>query len=91
MKHILGIEALLTTEVIVSKAIDEFIAKHYNFNTAQIQFMQILKKFIIDNHNITKQDFTNAPFTQIHPRGILGLFDKNQREEILKFIENISA
>jgi type I restriction enzyme, R subunit len=91
MRHILGIEPLLTTETIVSKAIDDFISEHFSFNTVQIQFMQVLKKFITDNHKITKRDFTNAPFTQIHPRGILGLFDKKQREEILTFIEKISA
>ncbi len=91
MKHILGCEPLLTTETIISNAIDRFIAKHLNYSSKQIEFMMVLKKVLIDNNRITRKDLTLAPFTQLNQKGILGLFDKIQREEIIALIEKISA
>ena len=83
IKHILGIETLATFTESVSLAFDEFIRKHNNYGQIQIQFLLTLKSFILQKGAVEKRDLVNAPFTQIHPQGIRGIFKPNEIEEIV--------
>ncbi|MGI6241087.1 MAG: DEAD/DEAH box helicase family protein [Candidatus Omnitrophota bacterium] len=83
IKHILGIETLATFTESVSLAFDEFIRKHNNYGQIQIQFLLTLKSFILQKGTVEKRDLVNAPFTQIHPQGIRGIFKPNEIEEIV--------
>tara|TARA_R100000808_G_C2115463_1_gene128238 strand:+ start:89 stop:514 length:426 start_codon:yes stop_codon:yes gene_type:complete len=90
IKYIMGISTLKTFPEKVSEAFELFIATHNNtFNSNQIQFLGTLKRFIIENGALTKKDLVNEPFTQIHPRGFLGLFPESQQKIIIKFTKEL--
>ena len=90
IKHIMGIGELKTFSEKVSEAFADFIATHTNvFNAKQIQFLMTLQSFIIENGQLTKKDLVSEPFTRLHERGFIGLFEKHHQEEIMKFTEEI--
>lgn len=89
IKYIMGIGGLVTFPEKVSEAFAEFIADHNTFTAKQIQFLQTLQTFIIENGALTKRDLVQEPFTKIHENGFLGLFDKHMQLEILNFTNQI--
>lgn len=89
IKYIMGIGGLVTFPEKVSEAFAEFIAEHNTLTAKQIQFLHTLQTFIIENGELTKRDLVSEPFTKLHERGFLGLFDKNTQQEILKVTEQI--
>jgi type I restriction enzyme R subunit len=91
IKHILGIEILESFPETVSKAFDQFIAQHTDLSTRQLQFLELLKGFIIEKGDLTKRDLIQSPFTMLHPEGIRGVFKPKEIEEILKFAEKLLA
>lgn len=91
IKHILQIEVIHSFEETVTQAFDEFIKQHNNLSNNQIEFMTILKKYLIDKGKIEKKDLINPPFTQLHPQGILGVFSPKEIEEIITVIQRIAA
>ncbi|NPD86396.1 DEAD/DEAH box helicase family protein [Lentimicrobium sp. L6] len=86
IKHILGIEILESHSVTVSRVFSEFIVEHSYLTKRQLDFLNILKTYIIDRGEIQKQNLIEAPFTRIHPEGILGLFSPNEIQEIITLI-----
>ncbi len=91
IKHILGIEILESFPETVSKAFDTFITAHSYLTSRQLQFLDLLRKYIIENEKLTKRNLIESPFTLLHPEGIRGIFNPNEIEEILKFTELIIA
>jgi len=91
IKHILQIEVVHSFEETVTQAFDEFIKQHNNLSNNQIEFMTVLKKYLIDKGKIEKKDLINPPFTQLHPQGILGVFSPKEIEEIITVIQRIAA
>lgn len=91
IKHILGVENLGSFSEQVSKAFTKFIQDNTTLSNEQIRFLEVLKNFIIDRGQVTKKDLVNAPFTQLHPKGILGVFPPNQIERVLSLTERIVA
>ena len=91
IKHILGLEEIKSFSEIVGKSFDGFISQHNNLGANQIQFIEILRRFIIDKGQISKKDLVGAPFTQIHPNGILGVFKPNEINEIVELTQKITA
>ena len=91
IKHILGLERLETYSDTVTKLFNEFITEHNTFSEKQIQFILTLKTFILQTGKIEKKDLVNAPFTQLHPQGIRGVFTQKEIEEILHLTELIAA
>lgn len=89
IKHILRIEPLATFTETVSLAFDEFIRKHNNYGQLQIQFLLTLKSFVLQKGTIEKRDLVNAPFTQIHPQGIRGIFRPNEIDEIIDLTQKV--
>lgn len=87
IKHILGIEKLESYSQTVSTLFDGFIAEHSYLSSRQLDFLNILKTFIIDWGEVEKRNLIEAPFTRIHPEGILGLFAPNEIDEILTLIQ----
>lgn len=90
IKHILGLEELQTRPEIIEEAFDRFIQDNSDFNSQQINFLQILKTFMIERGEVTKENLISPPFTNLHPEGIRGVFKQPQITEILSFIEKIS-
>ncbi len=91
IRHILGIEILASFPETVAKAFDLFIAEHTNLNTRQLEFLRLLKEFIIDREKVDKRDLIQSPFTVIHPQGIRGVFSPAEINEILIFTEKLAA
>lgn len=91
IKHILGIEILQSYPETVSKAFDDFITTHSYLTSRQLQFLDLLRKYIIENGELTRKNLIESPFTLLHPEGIRGVFNPNEIEEILKFTEKLIA
>jgi type I restriction enzyme R subunit len=91
IKHILGIAILQSFPETVSKAFDDFIARHTYLTSRQLQFLDLLHKFIIENEALTKKNLIESPFTLLHPEGIRGIFNPKEIDEILKFTEKLIA
>lgn len=91
IKHILGIEPLERFPDSVSKSIDQFISHHSNLTSRQLQFLNILRDYLIERGTLEKRDLTQAPFTSIHPSGIRGVFSPREIDEILELANTLVA
>lgn len=91
IKHILGIEVLQTFPEAVAKEFDDFISKHSYLTSRQLQFLELLRKFIIENGALTKKNLIESPFTLLHPEGIRGIFSQKEINEILSLTEKVLA
>jgi type I restriction enzyme R subunit len=89
IKYIMGIGSLVTFSEKVSEAFAEFIAEHNTLAPNQIQFLIVLRDFIISNGELTKKDLVSEPFTKLHARGFLGLFTPQLQTKILSFTNKI--
>ncbi|WP_432380624.1 DEAD/DEAH box helicase family protein [Duganella sp. P38] len=91
IRHILGIELLKSFPDEVSAAFDRFIRVHTTLSSRQMDFLNLLKNFIIEREKVEKKDLINAPFTVIHPQGIRGVFSPTEINEILQLTERLAA
>jgi type I restriction enzyme, R subunit len=91
IRHILGIETLASFPDTVAQAFDQFIAEHTNLNSRQLEFLRLLKAFVIEREKVEKRDLIQSPFTVIHPQGIRGVFRPSEIDEILKLTEQLAA
>jgi type I restriction enzyme R subunit len=91
IRHILGIEVLRSFPDSVSEAFARFIRQHTTLNTRQLEFLDLLKNFIVEREKVRKTDLINAPFTIIHPQGIRGVFSPTEINEILQLTERLAA
>jgi len=91
IRHILGIEVLQSFPDTVSAAFDRFICAHTTLNSRQLEFLSLLKSFIVEREKVEKRDLINTPFTVIHPQGIRGVFSPAEINEILQLTERLAA
>ncbi len=91
MRHVLGVERLDTWAETVTRAFDDFVVRHTTLTSLQIRFLQTLKTFILQTGKLDKEDLVNAPFTQIHPRGIRGVFAPPEIEEVVELARRLVA
>lgn len=91
IRHILGIEVLESFPDTVAKAFDQFVEEHTNLNGRQLDFLNLLRSFILERETIVKKDLIQAPFTIIHPQGIRGVFSPSEIDEILKLTERLAS
>lgn len=85
IRHILGLQKLRSRSKVIAQAFDEFIARHNDYTADQIQFILILKTFVIEQGKVEKENLVGLPFTNVHPQGVRGLFSPSEVEEILEF------
>lgn len=91
VKHILGIEQLETFAETVTKAFDDFVAKHSYLTGRQLQFLDLLKNFVLEKGDVSKRNLIESPFTMLHPEGIRGIFNQKEIDEILSLTEHVLA
>jgi len=91
IKHILGIAILESFPETVTKQFDDFISKHSYLTSRQLQFLDLLRNFIMERGEITKKNLIESPFTMIHPEGIRGVFNPKEIEEIINFTQKLVA
>lgn len=91
LRHVLGLERIPAWPEAVTAAIDDFIARHDPMTDLQIRFLQTLRTFLLQNRHIDREDLVSAPFTQLHPKGIRGVFQGAELAEILALTEGLVA
>lgn len=91
IKHILGIEQLETFAETVTKAFDDFITQHSYLTSRQLQFLDLLKNFVLEKGDVTKRNLIESPFTMLHPEGIRGIFTQKEIDEILILTKKVLA
>ena len=91
IRHILGIEILESFPQTVSKAFEQFVATHRDLSVRQLQFLDLLKGFILEKGDISKRDLIQSPFTMLHPEGIRGVFNPKEIEQIISFTQRLVA
>ncbi|MGH7517557.1 MAG: DEAD/DEAH box helicase family protein [Gemmatimonadales bacterium] len=91
LRHVLGIEPLERWSTQVTREFEEFIGRHTTFTALQIRFLQALRTFILQRGRIERRDLIDAPFTQLHPQGVRGVFPPTEIEEILGFAARLVA
>ena len=91
IRHILGLERLESFPDSMSASIDQFIHEHATLTKKQLEFLNLLREFLIKQGDIEKKDFISAPFTVLHPDGIRGIFSPKEIEEILNLTKELVA
>lgn len=91
IRHILGIEILESFPETVAKSFDLFIQNHSYLSGRQLQFLDLLKSFILEKGELQKRNLIESPFTMIHPQGIRGVFSPQEINEILILTEKLLA
>jgi type I restriction enzyme R subunit len=91
IRHILGLEVLQSFPDTVSEAFADFIRAHTTLTSRQLEFLNLLKNFIVEREKVERKDLINAPFTVIHPQGIRGVFNPIEINEILRLTEQLAA
>jgi len=91
IRHILGLEILKNFPDSVSASIDQFIAEHTTLTSKQLEFLELLRKFLINNGAIKKKDLVSMPFTTIDSKGILGIFSSKEINEIFELSKELVA
>jgi len=91
IRHILGLEILESYPVTVSKAFEQFIKCHTNLSSRQLEFLNLLKEYILEKECVQRRDLIESPFTVLHPQGIRGLFSKKAINEILELTQRLAA
>lgn len=89
MRHVLGLEILPSWSETVTKAFDNFIVNHNTLTVLQMQFLQTLKTFILQNGSVNKSNLIQPPFTNFDPQGIRALFKPSQINEIIQFTDQL--
>jgi len=91
IRHILGLEILESFPDTVSRAFEQFIQDHSNMTLRQLDFLNLLKEFVIERESVSKKNLIESPFTRIHPDGIRGLFSPAEIDEILELTEKVAC
>jgi type I restriction enzyme, R subunit len=91
IRHILGLEILESYPETVTKAFDLFIRNHSNLSSRQLDFLHLLKDFILEKETVKKRDLIEPPFTIIHPQGIRGIFSPLEINEILNMTDRLAG
>lgn len=66
----------------VAKSFDSFIQNHRYLSGRQLQFLDLLKSFILEKGELHKRNLIESPFTMIHPQGVRGVFSPQEINEI---------
>jgi type I restriction enzyme R subunit len=91
LRHVLGLHRLPTWPEAVTAAFDGFVVGHTTLTELQLRFLGTLKTFLLQNRRLERKDLVGAPFTQLHPRGVRGVFTGAELDEVVAFAEGLVA
>ena len=91
LRHVLGLERLPSWAEAVTAAFDGFVARHTTLTELQLRFLSTLKTFVLQNRRVERKDLVEAPFTQLHPRGVRGVFTGADLDEVVALAEGLVA
>jgi len=64
---------------------------HSYLTSRQLQFVELLKDFILEKGEISKRNLIESPFTFLHPEGIRGIFNTKEIEKIIGLTQKLTA
>jgi type I restriction enzyme R subunit len=91
LRHLLGVQTFSPLPDRVSQEVDTFIGAHPNLTARQIEFMQLLRDYIVERGFVEKRDLIAAPFTIIHPKGVRGVFSPALLNDLLSLTAKFAA
>ncbi len=91
LRHVLGLEQLPTWPEAVTAAFDAFATRHTTLTELQLRFLDTLKTFLLQNRRVERKDLVEAPFTQLHPRGVRGVFSGPALDEVVSLALGLVA
>src|SRR6266540_3257247 len=91
IRHVLGVAPLERWSTVVTREFERFIAAHTAYTALQIRFLQTLRTFILQRRRVERRDLVEAPFTQLHPQGIRGVFPPAEIDSILGLTHQLVA
>ena len=91
LRHVIGLERLPTWEEGVTASFDAFVAQHTTLTELQLRFLGTLKTFVLQNRRVERKDLVDAPFTQLHPRGVRGVFTGADLADVVALAEGMVA
>jgi type I restriction enzyme R subunit len=91
IRHILKLEVLESFPDTVGRAFNEFISAHSYLSSRQLEFLNLLKTYILEREQVQKRNLIESPFTRLHPDGIRGLFTPAEIEEIIELTRKLAA
>jgi len=91
LRHVLGVAPLERWSTMVTRQFDRYIAEHTTYTGLQLRFLQTLRTFVLQRGHVDRPDLIGAPFTQLHPQGVRGVFGPQEIEELLEFTKRLAA
>ena len=91
IRHVLGVAPLERWSTFVTRKFEQFVAAHTTYSALQIRFLQTLRTFLLQRGRVERRDLVDAPFTQLHPQGIRGVFPPQEIEDILSLATEVAA
>jgi hypothetical protein len=70
---------------------NQYAFRRNGIYTRQLEFLHLLRDYLIERGDLQKRDLIQAPFTLIHPEGIRGVFSPREIEEILEMAKKLVA
>ena len=61
-----------------------------SMNAAQIRFVNLIIQYLNTNGVITADKLFEPPFTEINDKGLLGLFNKDDANNLVQTLESIN-
>jgi type I restriction enzyme R subunit len=84
IRHILEIEVLESFPDTVSRSIDQFIIEHGTLTSRQLQFLNLLRVYLIHRGRIEKRDLIQAPLPSSIPAGFAASFRRRKSKRSLR-------
>lgn len=91
IRHVLDLEPLETFSGRVAREFDMYIAAHSDLTSLQLRLLQTLRTFLLQTGTVQRQHLVNPPFTQLHPRGVRGVFTDAEISEIMDLADRCAA
>jgi type I restriction enzyme R subunit len=91
LRHVLGLERLPSWQESITAAFDDFVARHTTLTELQLRFLATLRTFLLQNRRLERRHLLDAPFTQVHPKGIRGVFSGPELDEVIALAEGLVA
>ncbi|RLA80407.1 MAG: hypothetical protein DRG78_11035 [Epsilonproteobacteria bacterium] len=67
--------------------LNKFIETH-TLSSNQIEFINAIKHYVQEKHDITRKDLTSNPFTKFHKMGIMGMFQGSVMSDLVEIIDD---
>lgn len=71
----------------VTSTFDGFVRDNPHLRAAQVSFVRLLKRYIIENGGIERETPYDHPFTHLHAAGLEGIFEGDDRASVMQLLD----